>query len=107
MAEGYCESTLNCALIYGYSIQNDQLRINSGTFNGNDMPDEMKKVFPEVFKKTRDGQKINCESVRYGFFVTVTVSVCVVVYVCLCVCLYWRRHPKFSFFLCAISTFNF
>ena len=39
-------------------MQNDQLRINSGTFNGNDMPDEMKKVFPEVFKKTRDGQKI-------------------------------------------------
>ena len=48
-------STLNCALIYGYSIENGELRTNSCTFNGNDMPDRMEKVFPEVFRKTRDG----------------------------------------------------
>ena len=51
-------STLNCALIYGYSIQNGKLRMNSGTFNGNDMPDEIKAVFPEVFEKTRNGKNI-------------------------------------------------
>ena len=53
--KGTGESKLNCALIYGYSIQGGKLRMNSGTFNGNNMPDRMEKVFPEVFRKTRDG----------------------------------------------------
>merc|ERR1712157_453252 len=53
--------TLNCALIYGYSIQNNDLRMNSGTFNGNDMPEEMKIAFPEIFTKTRNGEKIDCD----------------------------------------------
>ena len=51
-------STLNCALIYGYCIQNGKLRMNSGTSNGNDMSDEIKAVFPEVFEKTRNGKNI-------------------------------------------------
>ena len=53
--KGTGESKLNCALIYGYSIQGGKLRMNSCTFNGNDMPDRMEKVFPEVFRKIRDG----------------------------------------------------
>ena len=51
-------STLNCALIYGYCVQNGELRMNSGTFNGNDMPEEFKEVFPEIFEKTRIEDKI-------------------------------------------------
>ena len=52
------ESTLNCALIYGYCIQNGKLRMNCGTSDGNDMSDEIKAVFPEVFEKTRNGKNI-------------------------------------------------
>merc|ERR1712062_33635 len=39
----------NCALIYGYSIKNGELRLNSGTLNGNAMPQAMKDVLPKVF----------------------------------------------------------
>ena len=32
--------------------------MNSGTSNGNDMSDEIKAVFPEVFEKTQNGKNI-------------------------------------------------
>ena len=51
-------STLNCALIYGYCIQNGKVRMNSSTSNGNDMLDEIKAVFQEVFEKTQNGKNI-------------------------------------------------
>jgi len=49
------DQPINCALIYGYSIQNEKIRLNSGTFNGTQMPDEMKRMLPEVFNATRAG----------------------------------------------------
>jgi len=47
-----------CKLIYGYSVQGGRLRLNSGTFNGNTMPDEMRTAMPSIFASTRRGKKI-------------------------------------------------
>merc|ERR1719210_2875423 len=35
---------LTCSLIYGYSVQGGHLRLNSGTFNGDTMPEKMKNA---------------------------------------------------------------
>merc|ERR1712039_785977 len=48
---------LDCELIYGYSVQGGQIHLNSGTFNGTQMPDVMKRVLPKVFEDTRGGLK--------------------------------------------------
>lgn len=52
----YHQGKLDCALLYGYSIKDNKLHMNSGTFNGHDMPDQMKSMFKQVFMKTRQGQ---------------------------------------------------
>merc|ERR1712187_220280 len=49
---------LTCALIYGYSIRNDELRLNSGTFNGHEMPEQLERQLPYIFEKTLSGQTV-------------------------------------------------
>merc|ERR1711920_191896 len=52
----FSQDSVNAHLIYGYSIQGGELRLNSMTFNMDQMPDVMKDVLPKVSKATRDGQ---------------------------------------------------
>lgn len=47
-----------CALIYGYSLQDDGPHLNSGTFNGDEMPDELYEHFPSIIWKTRSEEHV-------------------------------------------------